>query len=161
MKHYINESLKRLEPVDKACQYCSGQGKSENMDENFFVPVFKEEDRTNIVVYRSVKFKKIMIGIPRCPSCLEIHDGAGNKAKLWSWVGAIIVFILFCLMGGGGGFVAVGLISFIIIGILGSYMLEKQFVRDRGILTKVDGAKENETVQEFIIQGWSFTQPSA
>jgi len=159
MKHYVNDVLKRLEPFDKACQYC-GQGNSEDMNENFFVPVFKEQDRTNIVVYRSVKYKKILIGIPRCHSCLEIHNSAGNKAKLWAWVGAVVVFIL-CLLTGAPFVIIAGIFLLIFGGFFGSHLLEKQFVRDRGILTKLDGAKENETVQEFIIQGWSFTQPSA
>jgi hypothetical protein len=159
MKHYLNESLKRLEPHDKACEYC-GQGNSENMNENFFVPVFKEEDRTNIVVYRSVKFKKILIGIPRCPGCLEIHNTSASRAKLFSWIGAVIIFIL-CLMTVSAYIIFAGIFLLFLVGFLGSHLLEKQFVRNRGILPKMDGAKENETVQEFIIHGWSFTQPSA
>jgi hypothetical protein len=158
MKHFVNGASKRLEPFDSPCQFC-GQGNFKKMDDNYFVPVFKEEDRTNIVVYRSVKFKKILIGVPRCESCLDVHNAAGNKAKLYSWVGAAITFILCCLIG--GAYIVVGFVLLLLIGFLGSYLLEKQFVRDRGILTKMDGAKENETVQEFIILGWSFTQPSA
>ena len=157
-KHYLNEQLKRLEPIEKSCQYC-GQGNSENMNENYFVPVFKEQDRTNVIVYRSVKYKKVLIGIPRCHSCLEIHNAAANKAKLYSWIGAVITMVL-CFMI-GGGFIVAGIILLLLIGFLGSHLLEKDFVRKNGIHTKLDGAKENETVQEFIIQGWSFTQPSA
>lgn len=159
MKHYVNEALKRLEPLDKACQYC-GQGNSENMNDNFFVPVFREEDRTNIIVYRSVKFKKVLIGIPRCHSCLEIHYAAGDKAKLYSWIGAVVIFIL-CLMTGAPYTIVAGIFLLFLIGFLGSHLLEKEFVKNRGILPELDGAKENETVQEFIIQGWSFTKPSA
>jgi hypothetical protein len=159
MKHFVNGELKRLEPFDAPCQYC-GQENFKNMNDNYFIPVFREEDRTNIVVYRSVKYKKILIGIPRCQTCLGIHNAAGNKAKLYSWMGAAVIFILCCVIGGPYTIIA-GIFLFIFGGFLGSHLLEKQFVRDKGIFTKLDGAKENETVQEFIIQGWSFTQPSA
>ena len=159
MKHFVNGASKRLEPFDSTCQYC-GQRNFENMEENFFVPVFKEQDRTNIVVYRSVKFTKVLIGIPRCHSCLGIHNAANNKAKIYSWIGAVITFIL-CLLTGEVYVIFAGIFLLLLVGFLGSHLLEKEFVRKQGILPKMDGAKENETVQEFIIQGWSFTQPSA
>ncbi len=158
MKHVLNERLKRLEPTDTRCYYCELEN-SQSMNDNVFIPLFKEQDRTNVVVYRSVKYQKIEVGIPRCPACKTIHEEAAKKSKLYAW-GAVIVMVVFCfLIWGIWGIFAI--FAGIFIGFGGSYFLENKMVRDKQIFTKKDGAERNDTVQEFIIRGWGFNQPSA
>jgi len=156
--HTINERLMRLEPQETKCTYC-GVEHSQNMDENYFIPLFKEQDRTNVIVYRSVKYKKIPVGVPRCQSCKNIHESSTSKAQLYAWGIALgVVVFSFAVWGIFGIFaIFVG----IFIGFGGTHFFENKFVRDSGILTKLEGAKENDTIQDLVIHGWSFTQPAA
>ena len=156
--HIVNDQLKRLEPQDTKCVFC-GNEHSRNMNDNVFIPVFKEKDRTNVIVYRSVKYQKIPIGLPRCQSCRQIHESCGQKAKLYAWITAVLVVLASFSIWGIFGFFSI--FAGIFIGFGGAHFLENKFVRDKGILTKMEGAKENETVQDFIINGWSFNQPAA
>jgi hypothetical protein len=156
--HTINKEKKRLEPSDTKCQYCEVEH-STNMEENYFIPLFKENDRTNIVVYRSVKYSKIPVGIPRCSTCLEIHKQSASKAALQAWgIGAGIT-IFFWLIGGTAA--VIGTIIGIVIGIFGTGYLTNRITVNRGIFTKKQGAERNPTVQELILDGWTFTQPTA
>lgn len=156
--HTFNESRKRFEPLEKKCQFCQ-MNESSNMEENYFVPLFKEQDRTNIVVYRSVKYSKLPIGIPRCADCMAIHNATSTKAGFIAFGICVGIFILSIAIWG-----LMGIFSFlpcIFVGFFGKEFIERKLVEEKGILTKLDGAKENETVQDLVIHGWSFTQPSA
>jgi hypothetical protein len=157
-RHTLNERLKRLEPKETKCTYCN-QAESTKMNDNYFVPVFKVQDRTNIIVYSSVKFSKLLIGIPRCASCKEIHHSAVRKANVISIISAITIVVLGFMIWGIFGFF--GIFVGIAVGFGGSFFLSKKFVSDRGILNPKEGAEEDETVQDFVIAGWSFTHPSA
>jgi hypothetical protein len=158
-KHTLNERLKRLEPIDTKCCYCS-VANSTRMNDNYFVPVFKVQDRTNIIVYSSVKFSKLLIGIPRCASCKEIHQSAVRKANVIAIISAIVVLVLCSMIWGFFGGVA-GVFLGCLTGFGGSFFLTKKFVSDQGVLNLKEGAEQDETVQDFIIAGWSFTHPSA
>lgn len=154
----LNKEKKRLEPTDTKCQYCEVEHSS-NMEDNYFVPLFKENDRTNIIVYRSVKYSKIPVGIPRCRTCVEIHQQSANKAALQAWgIGAAIT-IFFWLIGGGAA--VIGTIIGVLIGIFGTQYLTTRITVNRGIFTKKQGAERNPAVQELILDGWTFTQPTA
>jgi len=156
--YIFNQEKKRLEPTETKCQYC-GVEHSIHMEHNHFIPLYKEADRTNIIVYRSVKFKKIPVGIPRCKSCLLIHLRAETKAARIAWgVAVSIVVLTFVIWGLWGIF---SIFAGIFIGFGGADFLQDKLVRDKGIYTKLEGAKQNEAVQDLIISGWSFSQPTA
>ena len=89
--HTLNERLKRIEPTSKKCSYCVN-GQVEKLNSCYFVPIFKENDRTNIVVYRSVKYQTIKIGIPRCIDCFGVHEQSKNKALILSIFISIAIF---------------------------------------------------------------------
>ena len=89
--HVLNEKLKRLEPIEKKCIFCS-YNNMVSMDDCYFVPLFKENDRTNIIVYRSVKYSKILIGISRCSTCAAIHEAAKTKATIYAVLAGAGVF---------------------------------------------------------------------
>lgn len=154
----FNTVKKRLEPTETKCQFCE-MDSSTHMEDNYFVPLFKENDRTNIIVYRSVKYSKIPVGIPRCKTCQSIHQEAASKSALIAGSMAVVTVVLSFLIWGPFGFFS--FFVAILIGFGGRYLIEKKLVRDKGIYTRLDGAKQNEAVQELIIGGWSFNQPSA
>ena len=156
--YIFNKERKRLEPTVTKCQYCES-GNSASMEDNYFIPLFKENDRTNVIVYRSVKYSKIPVGIPRCNDCKTIHVLAAGRAAQISWGIAIAVVIsIFAIWGIFGIF---GIFGGILIGFGGTALLQDKMVKDKGIYTKLDGAKQNEAVQDLVINGWSFKQPTA
>ena len=156
--YIFNKERKRLEPTITKCQYCES-GNSTSMEDNYFIPLFKENDRTNVIVYRSVKYSKIPVGVPRCRDCKTIHVLSAGRAAQISWAVAIgIVILIFAIWGIWGIF---GIFGGLIIGFVGTMLLTDKLIKDKGIYTKLEGAKQNEAVQDLVINGWSFTQPTA
>lgn len=156
--YIFNKERKRLEPTITKCQFCE-TGHSTSMEDNYFVPLFKENDRTNVIVYRSVKYSKIPVGIPRCSNCKSIHILAAGRAAQIAWGIAIaVVILIFAIWGIWGIF---GIFGGLIIGFAGSWLLQVKLVSDKGIYTKEEGAKQNEAVQDLVINGWSLKQPTA
>jgi len=163
IENYIfNDLYKRFEPEQTECTYC-GEAHMENRNDCYYVPLFVTSDRTNIVVYRSVKYSKILIGIPRCKSCREIHDSSINKSRLITFVLVILAFsfLVYSFMSLNPFVVVIGFFGIIFGGVYGSAKLTEKLVYDQGIYTLKDGAETNEVVRDLIIAGWSFTQPSA
>jgi hypothetical protein len=160
--HLVNQQLKRIEPVSKKCSFCFN-GTSQSMNDNYFVPVFKENDRTNIIVYRSVKYQKIDIGIPRCADCKTIHQTAKKKALAISLTAALAIFAF--MVYNFLNFHAVISVALIFISALtgfGGYVyLQNMFSRKAGINALKDGAESDALVTDFLMQGWSLKQPSA
>jgi hypothetical protein len=161
-KHVLNKQLKRIEPVSKKCSFCL-EGTMDDMSESYFVPVFRENDRTNIIVYRSVKYQKIDIGIPRCKACKAIHVSSKTKALIISLAAAmaIITFMIFNFLN-FHAVVSVALFFLSAVTGFGGYAyLQNIFSRNAGISSLKDGAENDTLVQDFINQGWSLKQPSA
>jgi len=158
----FNEHYKRFEPHETKCTYCE-QDHMKSMNECYFVPLFVTNDRTNIVVYRSVKYSKILIGIPRCASCKTIHEKSTSKSQ-WITAGCVIVALILLISNfmSISPIVSVGAIFAIIFGaIYGSKKMTESFVVGQDIYTLEDGAERNDVVRDLILAGWSFTQPSA
>jgi len=156
-QYQLNESKKRLEPVETLCQFCNKRH-AQHMDRNYYVPVFKEKDRTTLVIYNSVKFSKILIGIPRCTHCFVIHQKYTYRSWVISLTAALALAIMgFFILGMWGIFV---LIACFPLGIITPIFLKRCFIRNAGILNEKEVAHENAMVQEFVIGGWSLTQPS-
>jgi hypothetical protein len=156
-----NETYKRFEPQEKKCTYC-GSSTVKSIDDCYYIPLFMTKDSTNLVVYRSVKFAKILIGIPRCSGCKKIHENASYKAALISWGAAIalIAVLFYNMIAVGGVVLALGFIAAIFIGIYGTQHLKDKFAVDNDIYTLKDGAETNEIIQDLVISGWSLEQPA-
>lgn len=156
--HTLNEQEKRIEPVDTLCRFC-GQTHSTKMDRNYFVPVFKVQDRTSLVIYSSVKFSKVSVGIPRCTRCFVTHQE--NAWKSWgiSTASAITLIILgFTIFGYWGVFVARP--SFVLLFVSG-ILLSDFLDRKKGLMRKKDVANRDPLIQQMLISGWSLTPPTA
>ena len=158
MEHILNEKLKRLEPTGSTCYYC-GNASSNKMSDNYFLNLYKEVDRTNVIVYRNVKFNKISIGIPRCASCKKIHNKSHDASVLYSILIVILIMVISFYIWGGFGFFAIFVC--IPIGVFGQGIIKNKLISAENILKEKDGAKKSDTVKEFIIRGWSFNQPTA
>jgi hypothetical protein len=158
----FDETYKRFEPHDHKCTYC-GEAEMQNMNDCYFVPLFVEDDRTNIIVYRSVKYSKILIGIPRCRSCKDIHYDSKNKAVSISLVSAIMLLglLLYNFVNLNAFVFIIGIFAVIFGGIYGSVKLADRYVANKGIYTLQDGAEQNEVVRDLVVAGWSFNMPSA
>ena len=161
--HVLNKRLERIEPTTKKCSYCIDEKIIRHVNDCYFVPIFSEKDRTNLIVYRSVKFKKIVIGIPRCASCKAIHAGAQIKGIIISLIVALLIvavivynFLLFHpIVSVVLFFISVGALVF------GHVNLQNIFTKQKGIYTLKAGATKDYLVHSFLMKGWSFTQPSA
>ena len=159
-EYIFNERKKRLEPPETKCTYCKS-GSSKSMEENYFVPVYNVMDRTNIIVYSSVKYKKISIGIPRCSNCYKIHDSAIGIASLYCWGGGLLILLIFVISCGVFDGLIFGIFPCLLIGTMVPMFIKNIFITNKGIPTEIEGAKKNELVKDFIIQGWSLSQPLA
>lgn len=162
IKNYrYNETLKRFEPLEKKCTYCDLTQIS-NIDDCYYIPLFLTKDTTNLLVYRSVKFDQISIGIPRCTSCKNIHENSSSKAANLSigFALLIIIFLFYNLVSFGGVIVALGLIGIISCGNYGYKYLRDSFSRDKGIYTPKDGAETNEVILDLVLSGWSLEKPA-
>lgn len=158
-KHVFNEKLHRLEPVDKKCYYCE-EADCEQVNDCYFVPLFKEPDKTNIVLYPSAKYSKVLVGIPRCKKCLALHQSLQRKATYYSIGIGLAIAMLGVLMFESWGRV-LSMIMGVVVGIVSYRPLANGFIDKAGILNQQEGAHTNETVQAFVNGGWKFTQPAA
>jgi hypothetical protein len=158
-KYNYNERLKRFEPKEKKCGYCF-ENEAENIDNYHFVNLYNEKDRNNYILYRTVKFSEVLLGISRCKSCVDVHNKAMEESKIFSYciIALILVGILWKF-----GFLALiigGIFSFIVHQVLSNYVCEILLQR-KLFYTLKEGAEINETVRDFIISGWTFKRPSA
>ncbi|MFL5730604.1 MAG: hypothetical protein ACJ75J_14045 [Cytophagaceae bacterium] len=129
------------------------------MDRNYFMPVFKVEDRTELIVYSSVKFKQLKVGIPRCNQCFVLH----SKSSFNSWIislvtGTVLAISGFLLWGIFGIF---SLIACFVFALVAPMFIADILVKRAGILPKKEGAMKDKLVQELVISGWSLNAPSA
>jgi len=156
-KYTVNEVNKRIEPKETLCQFCNKRH-SDKMDRNYFAPIFSIQDRTELIVYSSVKFKKIMIGIPRCNQCFVVHKQSSFNAWTASLVGGLALAVLgFVLFGFYGIFTMIGcfVLAFITPIFLVDYLIKR-----RGILTEKEGTMKDPLVRDMVIAGWSLNQPT-
>jgi hypothetical protein len=162
-KYVVNETLKRIEPLEKKCNYCRKKEMT-LMDSCFFQTLFFEEKRSNYLVVRKVKFNKVSIGVPRCESCKTIHDEAHTKAQKYIFIAAGILFILPFLLSFSFDSFFDGLIPAVIVLIAGfvfkNYLVEKIVFRT-DILSEKVGAEYSKIVQNFLEEGWQYEQPEA
>lgn len=159
--HILNEKMKRFDPVEKTCSYCNQDDQSVTTASAYYVPLYKEQDRTNIIVYSSVKYQMVTVGVPRCSGCLKIHSSERRNGYLYAFLLFVIIVASAVLL-----FDAIGIIIAVVGGALiagfaadklGPYLASR-----RGIATPQGGAETNSLVQNLVLlQGWSFEQPKA
>jgi hypothetical protein len=162
-KYIVNETLKRIEPLEKKCSYCRKKEMT-LVDNCFFQTLFFEEGRSNYLIARRVKFNKVSIGVPRCETCRSIHEGANGKAQKYIFIAAGIILILPFLFTFSIKALDDGIIPAIIVLILGLYYknyIAEKIVFRTDILDEKVGAQYSVIVQEFLNEGWQYEKPEA
>jgi hypothetical protein len=162
-KYVINETQKRIEPVEKKCSYCRKKEMT-LMDSCFFQTLYLEQNRSNYVVFRNVNFNKVSIGVPRCENCKSIHEEAEAKAKKYILIAAGIILVMPLLFSFSLDAFKGGIIPALIVLIAGflmkNYIIEK-IVINTDILSEKDGAAYSVIVQNFLEEGWQYKKPEA
>lgn len=163
--HIFNESRKRFEPQDKKCSFCRTGSNNSKMEDNCFYSVYNVQDRTNLVVFRNVKFSEVKIGIPRCEKCRKVHSTAKITSYITLFIGVPLIFIIPIFFSvkfdlGTVGMVVLlaatfGLVYLAMVGI------EKAIFNSYEVKSEKDGALLNPLVQNFIRSGWSIERPRA
>ncbi|TDO96590.1 hypothetical protein EV145_11190 [Flavobacterium sp. 245] len=157
-KYNYNESLKRFEPKEKRCGYCF-QNESENINNYDFIKLYKVKDRTNFVVYRSLKYEEMMIGISRCNDCVEFHEEASRKSPILKYAIYLLILIFVLPVFGLKVFIVGMALSITLFFVLHKYAKKSKNPEER--LTLKQGIASNETIQDLVIAGWIFDKPSA
>ncbi len=160
--HVLNEQLRRIEPAAKKCSFCSN-GIVSDVDDCYYVPVYKVKDRSGIIIYSSVTYSKLGLGIPRCSSCKHTHVSAQKKAFIISTAAAIII-LAYAVYSFLEIPAAVSIFLFLLSGAVGfgGYIyLEDKFAKDAGCLPKHRGPEFDPLIKEFRTNGWILAKPSA
>lgn len=168
--HIFNEEKKRLEPIDNRCM-CCGNGFSRGEEDNFYLPLYKEKDRTNVVVYRSVKYSMIKVGVARCPECGRIHKQVKTKAIIMVIILSILSLTVLPLLGWGLTLLLHNTIPFFVLFFIGMILIfvmihlyprfEQRFARQQQVLSRWEAAMEYDLVSTLLNDGWTFEQPLA
>jgi len=158
----FNEYDKSFEPKETTCAFCE-ESQIKNQKHTHFVALYVTNDRTNLIVYRSVKYSRLLIGIPRCGSCREIHEKSVFKSRLVTWiiVPIALVLLFYNLVILGTFLTIAGFCSIIVGGFYGSHKLTQFFVSKENIWNLHDGVENDRFIQNLILDGWSLNQPSA
>jgi hypothetical protein len=159
--HIFNERMSRFEPVEQPCAYCNQSDQFIDKKSIYYVPLYKEHDRTNIVVYRSVKYQRVTVGVPRCSGCLRIHTSERRKGYLYAFILFVVIVALAVQVLGMLGIMIATLGGALIAGFaadkLGPYLASR-----RGILSPQAGAEATSLIQHLVdLKGWSFDKPRA
>jgi hypothetical protein len=156
----LNKNEKRLEPKSSHCGFCA-EGVANNPNDCHYAPIYQEADRTNLAVYRSVKFKQMDVGIPRCQSCSDIHKAGASKANKYLAVCGVFIALF--------AFTSFGIIGAIFITLFGvgatdaliSKRIQNSFASKNDIYSLDEGIQANETINEFLLLNWSLKKPEA
>lgn len=164
--HILNETKKRLEPVGEVCVFC-GKRRSEHIT---YKTLYKEKSRTNLLVYRNVKFSKIDIGASTCSECLKVHKKIHRQSLLYSFLIIIMILSLIALIS----YLLFSLITVVAI-VIGALLagitiasmttvyhcIEEHLIKPYNVLTKRVGLQSYPIVKELLNDGFTFEQPSA
>ncbi len=163
--HVYNESFRRFEPKKKVCLFCKTKALNSSMEDNCFSSVYNIQNRTNIVVYRNVKFNEVKIGIPRCSKCCSVHSMAKISSYVTVFVGVLLVFIIPIYLAVQFDLGTIGMIFLVILmfGLvyLAVLAVEKAILSTYDVISEKDGAMKEPLVREFLRNGWSLDRPTA
>ena len=170
--HVFYKTSNLFVPIDNTCMFC-GKDSSDSGDSDLFFSLFKEQDRTNLVVYRNVKFSRINIGISRCSKCEAIQKGINKHSSIIGFsvgIGITVIFVLIGLLLAKSYNLSMILpfLAAIPGGLLGIFFgsliygqKQKKMSISNHILTERDAAMKYSLVQSLLKEGWTFEQPTA
>jgi hypothetical protein len=154
---YFNQERARFEPYEQTCFYCKIRNSKGN-ETNYFQGLYLEKKRLNLLVYRSVKYNKISIGICRCSQCKSIHDSHNKKGGITYLILGVFAFLIAKFMFEIP--TVISIISGAGITYLAHQFFKKKFIGSPQIMTDEYGASQHEFVKEFLNQGWVLDKPT-
>jgi len=163
--HIFNKTSKRFEPKETKCSFCRTGAINSNMEDNCFYPVYAIQDRTNLLVYRNVKFSEVKIGIPRCKHCRKIHSNVKTASYLSLFIGIPLVFIVPIYFSMQFDLGTIGMIIFMALTFGAVYLamvgIEQAILNANDIKSEKEGALLDPLIKNFLRNGWSINRPSA
>lgn len=159
--NYINGMLV---PEGNKCM-CCGKEITENEKANYTIPLYKEIDRTNLLVAENIKYRKIGVMVTRCSNCKKIQEKAESIPFLFSFSIGLIIAVIGLVLYFSGLWI-LGFI-FIPIGIITGILLKPTKGEDRAtdylekkkVLSKENAVVHYKEVAELIRDGWCFSEP--
>ena len=166
--HVLNEQNKRLDPIYNRCM-CCGQGVSNGNRSDFYISLFKVKDRTDLVVYRNVRFQRLVVGVSRCPKCKAIHKKGERISVIkrllvgvgTAGVGVLIGFLLEPTSIIGPLVAVFGLVFGIILAFVSFANQPSKVCEKNKVLTQEKAAKQYDLVMSLLKDGWTFIKPTA
>ena len=136
------------------CYYCNKE--MADPDSVYDQEMYKVIDRK----YREVKFLHTTIKIPRCKSCMKIHEHdagiAGIGCVVFCIAGFVLVLISTGEVGSGiGGAFGAGVLGFLITTLLKKIGL---IGKRKGNVAE-EATRRFEPVKELLDQGWQTSEP--
>ena len=156
----FNEKLKQFEPIENTCIYCK-KNKATSLHSNKYLKLYKENDRTNLVIYRSVKYNQFTILIPRCSKCYKIHINTKIYSRVFTWISFFLILPLGYFLIGGVAGMFVSLISSILVAVYIYTYSESKFLEIKKIDSEGKGAESVKLVRDFLNDDWTGVAPSA
>jgi len=151
---------------------CCGEGFSRGVEDNYYIPLFKESDRTNLLVYRNVKYSQINVGVTRCAKCKELQKTAKTKSVFYG-IGVGIGVAAFSIAVGfaldmfldliiiGSILALIGVIAGVFIGLSKANDYEEKILNSNKVLTRENAARRYPIVEALLSDGWTFIVPTA
>ncbi len=163
--HILHHDKQRFEPKDKVCLFCKKSSLNRNMEDNLFTPVYAVQDRTNLLVYSNVKFKKIDVGVPRCENCRRVHSTVSIISNIAIFFAVITTLVLPIYLSVEFNFSTIGLVialalTFGVV-VLIAMGVEKGLLAMYDVRSKKDGSLKDPLIKEFLRGGWSLKRPTA
>jgi transcription elongation factor Elf1 len=156
-RHRANEQLKRLEPTDPSCIFC-GKASSTSMEDNHFQTIFSVTGSTDVIIFSSIKYKKVDVGVARCKNCTAVHEKMFQKGAYICMALSVPFIVAGAVIDGlFGGLVGLVVAAFILSRCFP--FLERYLIHQKGVLTKKEGAKKEPTIKALLQSGWSFKEP--
>ncbi len=154
-----NYKLNRLEPLDSRCCFCH-RNESETEDSHYYIKLYKVNNRIRLLVYNSIKYSSINIGVARCKKCFEIHPKARIISNIYAWVVAIVVALIFVFIFNPMSSIVGFMIGFF-IGYTSSIYVEEKIFLKHDILSINKGTKNIAKVTQYLLEGWTIEKPKA
>lgn len=155
LKEYkINGTHRRIVPLNKLCWYCKN-GESRNTYTDYYIRMYLVKERKNFIVYRSVKFKDISVGVSRCKKCYDIHQKASSSG--WKYILLAVALIGGLITYVWGIFAVIFFLFAIPVAIIyGPLYVDNLITKKSGILSDEIGAKQVPLIQAMKNNNWDF-----
>ena len=163
--HSYNEHQRSFVPLTKKCAFCPRNNDKTNLEDTCYTSVYNVQNRTNVIVYRNVRFSEIKIGMPRCEKCRSVHSKGKLAVNLCLFIGIPLVFIIPIWGAMSFDFGTIGMIVMMAMTFglvyLAMISVDKAIFDSYDVKSEKDAAMKEPLIREFLRNGWSLERPTA